>query len=1167
MSITLIDYLTFPFNDGKGLRTDQLEGPYNQEQLRALGLEPLSAFSLRWLRHKSWWTGDDETERFLAVAYDNDAPWAFVRTKTGNLLILSDGSRRELAGAAFDPNGVAIVEDHAYTLKGQELSIWDGSDKRILHVGVSGAHLYRLPVAAETDQWLGIDASATKFFALRANEAGDDLDLAVSDVTEITRPPFTGSDQLARLLITAAAATAKLWDSAVSTSAATGDLRVYEAAQGIIDLGSLDIENSHHLADNGGELVRMEIKSGITGGDELALNNFVGSFTGDNAITSSLGIGTVRITNQGSNVDLVIRRTAASTTGFNTWVDSVQDDGGAGKSFYLIDAAGNVAEFLISTRSDAKTGFINWIGYLSDVRSQNLGEAFTLIVARSGGLTPHTFVRLGRAPASTAVWSDWDKQRYSLYYVSPDPANVVQEILFEDVDLETDDILEWRISGAASPDRPAPNAVFRLIVAERGGLSLISESATVLSDPTLLTVPMTDPPSGLPVAMSVRNDKLAVLFTGGGVGVWDVAANAITRASGEDINFNQHVSADTPASLIFDGLPLIYHTSDYVRQWKEPLTPVSMDVAAALPAAADQPRTRLTAIGEDAATGLLESPYYRHIASPFLSLLRADYLGAGRIGYCVASLGDTVQGPAISAGGSINPEIPNLLTLAQEDIPFSKKVQIILESTDVGTLGTETDPISLKIAPHGDRANLITVVLTEITGQPTGRKRWEAELATSLLDANVIYEFGIFVTRAAVRGLLTLHAGDYLEQITDKTIGNFAAADLGRRALIDARQRGRVRSIIGSPDFHEDNYLDLQLDHSAGRAWIGERRPVGATPSTASSTAWAPGAPNGDNFRGSRTSEPSTADTDRYDIYYDIGRDQWRTRTDSYGSVVFWEARGFGFAIKSSKILGTFHWLGARADANEAANHVGSSINLNDFYLFYSRADRRIDVITASTWALGGTRLYQYEPHYLVTQPDLATALIKLSTGLFKPEVLSEMPLAGFEVNNAHNQAHWPQDQKQKFKRILVEDDDDRLISMEIRWRERKSTSPNSTQFIDRSASITLQAGMFRHFEDRRNWNYVDQITATAAGKTYIANSAVSSADIFVRKPDYQYSRIDESGEMKISYGRYHIDANPSASILLEDGIMFSFGRKVGSQSAINNTLIQEFRCRILLHV
>ena len=1156
MTITSYDYLEFPFNDGKGIRTDQLDGPYSQEQFRSLGLGSLPSFSLRWLRHKSWWTGDKDDEQLLAVAYDNDAPWAFVRTKTGNLAVLSDGSRRELAGAAFDPNGVAIVEDHAYTLKGRELSIWDGSNKRILHVGVSGAHLYRLPVAAETDQWLGVDASATKFFALRANEAGDDLDLAVSGVTDITRPPFTGSDQLARLLITAAAAAGKVWDSAVSTTAATGDLRVYEAAQGIIDLGSLDIENSHHLADNGGELVRMEIKSGITGGDELALNNFVGSFTGDNAITGSLGIGTVRITNQGSNVDLIIRRTAASTTSFSAWVDSVQDDGGAGKSVYLIDATGNVAEFLVSTRSDAGAGFINWIGYLSDVRSQNLGETFTLIVARSGGLTPHTFVRLGRAPASTAVWSDWDKQRYSLYYVSPDPANVVQEILFEDVDLETDDILEWRISGAASPDRPAPNAAFRLIVAERGGLSLVSESATVLSDPTLLTVPMTDPPSGLPIAMSVRSDKLAVLFTGGEAGIWDVTANAVTRASGEDINFNQYVSPDTPASLIFDGIPLIHHTSEYVRQWKKtPPDPAStsMDVAAALPAVADHLRTRLVAIGKDRAGGLAGSPYYRHTALDY-SNLRVDYLGAGRIGFCTESLGDdTVVGPALVQGGSVEPPVVGLTALAQEPLPAGG-VRVFIECTTAGPLGMEVGNITL--STKVGTAVRVETILVEKTGLAMGLRRWEKELAAPLFIPDTLLIFGFPRSPA---GAIPIHPGDYLVPLFDKTATDIEAAALAERGLVAARQRGRVRSIAGSPDFHADNYRDVQLNHAQARAWIGERRPIGSTPASASSTAWNPGS----KFKGARTSQPTTADTNRWDFYYDIGRDQWRTRTDSFGSVVFWEARGFGFAISRSSTAGVFHWLGARADANEAAHHVGSSIANAENYIFYSRVNRRVELITTSTWDKGGDRIYQYEPHYLVTQVDLVAAMAVAHT----PEVISEMPLAGFDVDNSDDQARWPSDQRQAFKRILVEADDDRLISMEIRWRERKSTSPNSTQFFDRAVSITIQAGMFRHFDDRRNWNYVDQATATAAGKTYISNSAASSADLFVRKPDWQYSRIDESGEMKISYGRYHIDANPSASILLEDGIMFSFGRKVGSQSSLNDTLIQKVRCRILLHV
>ena len=1134
MAITLIDYLTFPFNDGKGLRTDQLEGPYNEEQFRALGSGALPTSSLKWLRHKSWWTGNDETERLLAVAYDNDAPWAFVRTKTGNLLILSDGSRRELAGAAFDPNGVAIVEDHAYTLNDRELSIWDGSDKRLLHVGVSGAHLYRLPVAAETDQWLGIDASATEFFSLRTNEAGDDLDLAKSNVSEITRPPFHGSDQLARMTIVAApAAAGGVWNSVDYDSAATGDRRVYEAVGDFIEIGSFDIENSRPHSDNGGELVRMEITSGITGGVELELDSTggrtkLGSFTGDNNIKSNLDIGTVRITGTGTHVTLVIRRTLASTDNFSAWVNSQDDDGGDGKSFYLIDAAGNTTEFLVSARSDAGGGYINWSGYASSVTSRARGEVFTLIVARSGGLSAHTFLSLSRTMASTAVWPDWDKQRYSLYYVSPDPDNVVQEILFEDVYLETDDILEWRIPGATSPARPATSATFRIVIAERGGLSLVAEDATVLSDPTLLTVPMTDPPSGLPIAMSVRNDKLAVLFTGGGVGVWDVAANAVTRASDEGVNFNQHVSADTPTSLIFDGLPLIYHTSDYVRQWKTAGTPVSMDVAAALPAVADQPRTRLTAIGADGDSGLSGTPHYHKESATTEISLRVDYLGAGRIGYCSESLGDDrILGRALSKGGSVDPSADGLIGLIQESVGLNK-TRLVLTTTSGKLITGGASHVILK--PRRGVEAETTIRMPIVGSPPTGTRQWKsATRNTPDFNVDTVYRIRI----GSPEGAIEFHEGDYLTPLFDRLAFDTEMTDLKSAVLIDAEQRGRVRSIPSTPKIDANNFRNVQINHTSGRAWIGKVIPAALVRAVGTSSLWVP---SGTAFKGVLDSDPALTGTSNGNIYYNNSSHLWMERSGNIGTAIgIWGPETFRTAIADFPKV--HHWLGERVDANDAANHLQAPKHADQIYLFYSESSQKIEQIDTFTKATD--QQYLYEGQYLATDRDVAAAEVRV-----KSETVCHS-LTGFSI--LHNatvaeQKTWLAAQRIDFTRILTSKDDSKLMSIEIRWREVDSTSGNTNPITQRFAGTTIPAALFRGFAP------------------VVSGKVDHTAEIFVRRPDWTEDNLTTLDSMKITYGRYRMDA--ATNVIAKDGIAFAFARGV----VTNATDIDNMRVTIRLH-
>ena len=590
----------------------------------------------------------------------------------------------------------------------------------------------------------------------------------------------------------------------------------------------------------------------------------------------------------------------------------------------------------------------------------------------------------------------------------------------------------------------------------------------------------------------------------------------------------------------------------------------SIDVGTALPAVADLPIGRLAAIGEvadvgkPAITGLAGPPHYRHATDRSLSFFRVDYLGAGRIGYCIASQGDDLYGGlALPAGGSIDPPISGLNTVMQEPLPLGK-VRIVVESTTAGTLGNQADPsgIILTQASTDLALALINTRLTPKSGQASGIKRWEKVLDAPLLKVNTVYYLG-FLTPS--QSAIQLHTGDYLTPLIDQTAIDIKSSDLAERALAAARQVGRVRSVPSSPDFREDNYRNIEIDHSAARVWIGERRPDAVTPATAVATLWAITSP----FLGARSFEPTYIESNDNDIFYDTTRSQWRKRTRSYGTIGIWAAEGFRQTL--SAYSGEYFWLGERTDANEAAAHLVTPIVTDANYLFYSKTNDRIEKITNANFTPGRTTSYLYEPHYLVTQVDLAAAL----AAQFAPEIITDfiLPAGGvrtgfnsiYDNNDRAAQPTWPTGQRQPFTRILVPADDNKLMSVEMRWQEvEKSGTAQATNYVERSAGITIQAGMFRHFFDRNTLNFVSETEATEAGKTYYQNSAVSSSDFYVRRADWNTHMLDAWGEMRITYSRYQTGVGAAA----KDGIAFVFGR--GSDD--RETSIYYFRCKIMLH-
>ena len=586
----------------------------------------------------------------------------------------------------------------------------------------------------------------------------------------------------------------------------------------------------------------------------------------------------------------------------------------------------------------------------------------------------------------------------------------------------------------------------------------------------------------------------------------------------------------------------------------------SIDVGTALPAVADLPIGRLAAIGEvadvgkPAITGLAGPPHYRHATDRSLSFFRVDYLGAGRIGYCIASQGDDLYGGlALSAGGSIDPPISGLNTVMQEPLPLGK-VRIVVESTTAGTLGNQADPsgIILTQASTDLALALINTRLTPKSGQASGIKRWEKVLDAPLLKVNTVYYLG-FLTPS--QSAIQLHTGDYLTPLIDQTAIDIKSSDLAERALAAARQVGRVRSVPSSPDFREDNYRNIEIDHSAARVWIGERRPDAVTPATAVATLWAITSP----FLGARSFEPTYIESNDNDIFYDTTRSQWRKRTRSYGTIGIWAAEGFRQTL--SAYSGEYFWLGERTDANEAAAHLVTPIVTDANYLFYSKTNDRIEKFTNANFTPGRTTSYLYEPHYLVTQVDLTAAL----AAQFAPEIITDFILPaggvrqGFDINvgaaEQIKQTIWDDDQRQPFTRLLTLDDDQKLMSIELRWKEENSTGTDqSTEKLDRAVGITIQAGMFRHFPNREDMNYESETIATGLNKTFYKSSAAGSADIFIRRPDWAVHNTDTWGEAKWAFGRYRKSGIEGIAIVLGRGTDY------------NDTNIKNIRCKIMLH-
>ena len=507
------------------------------------------------------WTGASIPSALVNALQAAGAQVVLVDTSNANV----NWDALTFGGVSSETQGVGIK--NALILQHRRLRVWRGADEVDIRVGTTPGASYQLPVLAESDRWIGPDADSDTLYALRVGAA---LHLARLPYRSIVQPAHSGASQQLRAVITAGPATGKLWDSDVSGAGSAAAGAELGLTQGLT-IGSFDIVPEFHAAS---EIVGMEITAGVNQELNLGTTPPFGSFTGDNQIAPGLSVAAVQVSTfthaDGTpRAQLGLNRASGETVGFLGW--QTASGQGLGKSWYVVNPDGSYVEF---PNADAYSVGSSWLnirtGLETTVGTFAEGARFTLICADSGGLTltPYAAITLKRNGASTTAVTAWitHEATHSLYYVAPD--GTITEMLLS-ADSPTAEQMSWLV--ANGPARPAAGEVFTILIARKEGISAAEVPATIEAPSiiyyTFLPVPATAQPDGVPVAMSVRNDRLSILYSQGGVARFHVGATSVVRVADEDIDLDQYIDPSTPSTLIMSDTSLLHHASDFIRQW------------------------------------------------------------------------------------------------------------------------------------------------------------------------------------------------------------------------------------------------------------------------------------------------------------------------------------------------------------------------------------------------------------------------------------------------------------------------------------------------------------------------------------------------------------------------------------------------------------------------
>ena len=545
-----------------------------------------------------------------------------------------------------------------------------------------------------------------------------------------------------------------------------------------------------------------------------------------------------------------------------------------------------------------------------------------------------------------------------------------------------------------------------------------------------------------------------------------------------------------------------------------------------------------------------------------ITLWFADATSGGGIAYAAANGAreehkDIALGVASWSGGTLSGEtlwVVDQKVAAQDARVFELSGgggRVILEATDTtdGVIYDVTGPISVAFG------GALVVLDGPVTTSRFGVRRW----ISGYVPANLILpEQQYTVTMFTNTGFLFLHPGDWLAPLIDPVSLDKEIIGLEHRAVVEAERASPIRDITlagGVPALDESNYHEIQIDHSIPRAWIGKQIPAPGTPAVGTATAWSL-----PKFLGAFDTAPTAPQADNGYIYYDRQLQVWQYQLRGAGADSWLTGNISTVTRNKADFPDTYSWIGSWDSATAAAGFI-FVYRVGRVFLFFNTTTQVVESVDRLSFVAAQDHTWRYEPSPLPTSEDVEklkvlVAELRVAT---HHEVLVDNFDATTGIEIATSMDSWQFSQGIPFNRQLTAADDDKLLVVEMGWREE----PDSTAlepFILRTHTGFVSARLFREYGQR----------LFTAGNY---QSVTDSGDWYVRRANYVgvsgNGGLQSWAEMRLMYSRYRLnDANDAASNSAlgtgNDGIVFHLGMS-NTESSNNSTDVTRFRIRVTL--
>ena len=471
-------------------------------------------------------------------------------------------------------------------------------------------------------------------------------------------------------------------------------------------------------------------------------------------------------------------------------------------------------------------------------------------------------------------------------------------------------------------------------------------------------------------------------------------------------------------------------------------------------------------------------------------------------------------------------------------------LRLVMDSVTGGPLHEQQRAINVFIATVSEKPRHVSTVLLSGPADTSraNTKRWISErLGSTLLRPGEIYSISVTSNSNVSLGL---HPGDYLTPLLDNPLLDVQLARMASRTSLEIGNRSPVVDVsrVGAPDLDEHTFHQLHIDHFTPRVWVGQQVPAPGIPASSESTAF----PASGKYLGAFVQTINAPSENAGYIQYDFSYATWLRQTPGVPAVNDWTWVSLEVATSEKHDFpDTYHWLGVRATANAAAGFVVGTFVAADIYLYYNTTNFRMERLTASTFVAAIDHTWRYLARSLASREDLVDTRSSLENSLTKSlrkEILADTIVDGTSWNvsdTGTGQAVWLDSQRIPFTRYLRAEDENRLLSVYLRWYERRTGIGGESTGNRRHFSSTILAATFIDMGSRQSGTN---------------NSLIHSADFFVARPDYR-GTLGKFAEMKISYARYR-DTTDSV-----DGMAFNFGRG----TSMNDTDIRGVQGRFVL--